>query len=247
MSLIAPHVVYSALIVTYSWLRSENRTSVSAGWAGSDRQPDLVLDLQARGGGLQRGLVVGDGGAAGADDDALDRDVERQRRGPRQRLAHGLGDPAPVRVGAVQRGLHERRVGDRPRAALDDLLPAAAHEDAADPLGALAVAHDHDREHPQQRVERLAEAQLVLALGRDATPLAPEHMRITVSFVDSWPSTEMRSNERLTQTPSSSSAVSGASAASVCTKQSIVAKAGSIMPAPLACALSRTVPEGSSR
>ena len=34
----------------------------------------------------------------------------------------------------------------------------------------------------------------------------------------------MRSNERLTQTPSSRSAVSASSAASVCTKQSIVAK-----------------------
>ena len=82
--------------------------------------------------------------------------------------------------------------------------------------------------------------------GATATPLAPEHCRITVSFVDSCPSTEMRSKERLTQTPSSSSAVSGASAASVCTKQSIVAKAGSIIPAPLACALRRTVPDGSS-
>ena len=76
--------------------------------------------------------------------------------------------------------------------------------------------------------------------GATATPLAPEQIRITVSFVDSWPSTEMRSNERLTQTPSSSSAVSGASAASVCTKQSIVANAGSIIPAPLHWPLSRT-------
>ena len=41
-----------------------------------------------------------------------------------------------------------------------------------------------------------------------ATPLAPEHMRIAVSLVESWPSTEMRSNERLRQTPSSRSAVS---------------------------------------
>ena len=63
-----------------------------------------------------------------------------------------------------------------------------------------------------------------------------------MSLVESCPSTEMRSNERLTHTPSSRSAVSGASAASVWTKQSIVANAGEIIPAPLACALSRTVP-----
>ena len=66
-----------------------------------------------------------------------------------------------------------------------------------------------------------------------------------MSFVESWPSTEMRSNERLTQTPSSRSAVSGCRAASVCTKHSIVAKPGWIIPAPLACAVSRTVPDGS--
>ena len=67
-----------------------------------------------------------------------------------------------------------------------------------------------------------------------------------MSLVDSWPSTEMRSNERLTQTPSSRSAVSADSAASVCTKHSSVAKAGEIIPAPLACAHSRTVPDGRS-
>ena len=67
-----------------------------------------------------------------------------------------------------------------------------------------------------------------------------------MSLVESWPSTEMRSNERLTHTPSSRSAVSAASAASVCTKHSIVAKAGEIMPAPLACAHRRTVPPVSS-
>ena len=68
-----------------------------------------------------------------------------------------------------------------------------------------------------------------------------------MSFVDSWPSTEMRSNERFTQTPSSRSAVSAPSAASVWTKHSIVAKFGWIIPAPLACALSRTRPAGQLR
>ena len=52
--------------------------------------------------------------------------------------------------------------------------------------------------------------QLVVALGLDlARPLAPLAIRIAVSFVESWPSTEMRSKERLTVTPSSRSAVSG--------------------------------------
>ena len=61
-----------------------------------------------------------------------------------------------------------------------------------------------------------------------------------MSLVDSWPSTETRSKERLTHTPSSRSAVSALSSASVCTKHSIVAKRGEIMPAPLHWALSRT-------
>ena len=82
--------------------------------------------------------------------------------------------------------------------------------------------------------------------GAISTPLAPLHMSSAVSFVESWPSTEMRSKERLTVTPSRRSAVSGLSAASVCTKQSMVAKLGWIMPAPFACALRRTVPPGRS-
>ena len=57
---------------------------------------------------------------------------------------------------------------------------------------------------------------------------------------------DTRSNERSTHTPSSRSAVSADSAASVWTKQSIVANAGEIIPAPLACAVSRTVPDGSA-
>ena len=94
---------------------------------------------------------------------------------------------------------------------------AAVDDDAADPPRALAVAHHQDREPAQQHVERLAEAQLVLGLGLAiCTPLAPDAIRIAVSLVESCPSTEMRSNERLTQTPSSRSAVSGVSPASVC-------------------------------
>ncbi len=52
----------------------------------------------------------------------------------------------------------------------------------------------------------------------------------------------MRSNERLTVTPVSRSRVSWPTTASVSTKQSIVANFGEIIPAPFACAASRTVP-----
>ena len=67
-----------------------------------------------------------------------------------------------------------------------------------------------------------------------------------MSLVDSCPSTEMRPKLRWTVTPSSRSAVADSSAASVSTKHSSVAKRGEIIPAPLACAQSRTVPEGSA-
>ena len=63
-----------------------------------------------------------------------------------------------------------------------------------------------------------------------------------MSLVESWPSTLMRSNERLTVTERSRSQVSAESAASVCTKHSRVAKRGEIIPAPLAWALMFTVP-----
>ena len=78
------------------------------------------------------------------------------------------------------------------------------------------------------------------------TPLAPEHIKSAVSLVESWPSTEVRSNERSTHTLSNSSAVSAASTASVSRKHSIVAKRGEIMPAPLHWALMRTEPDGRS-
>ena len=67
-----------------------------------------------------------------------------------------------------------------------------------------------------------------------------------MSLVESWPSTEMRSKERLTHTAVSRSRVSASTSASVCTKQNMVAKRGSIMPAPFAWADTRTVPDDSS-
>ncbi len=125
-------------------------------------------------------------------------------------------------------------------------LGAAADHHAADAAGALAVARRSAaraaaaaRRAPRRRRSSSSDS------GATRTPLAPDAISSAVSFVESWPSTEMRSNERLTQTPSSRSAVCGSSAASVCTKQSIVANAGEIIPAPLAWALSRTLPDGS--
>ena len=81
--------------------------------------------------------------------------------------------------------------------------------------------------------------------GATSTPEAPFASANTVSLVDSWPSTLMRSKERFTVTPVSRSSVSADIAASVCTKQNIVAKRGEIMPAPFACADSRTLPPAS--
>ena len=60
---------------------------------------------------------------------------------------------------------------------LDDTVGAAAHDHAADPLGALAVAHDVQRELAQRPVQRLAEAHAVLAVGLDRTPDAPGRLQ----------------------------------------------------------------------
>ena len=88
------------------------------------------------------------------------------------------------------------------------VLVAAGDDHAAGALRALAVAHDQQRELAQERVERLPERSSSSDSGSTRTPLAPRAIRIAVSLVESWPSTEMRSNERLTHTPSSRSAVS---------------------------------------
>ncbi len=134
------------------------------------RQPDLVLDLPALHGLRERRLVVVDRGAGDAHGDALDRQRRPAAAPCRAARRRRLHDPPPVGVGAVQRRLHERRVGDGARDRLDARLMPAAHDHAPDPLGALAVGDHHDRELAQERVERLAEQQLVLALGRDLHP-----------------------------------------------------------------------------
>jgi len=82
--------------------------------------------------------------------------------------------------------------------------------------------------------------------GATVTPDPPDACRITVSEGDSWPSTEIRSNERLTQTLNSNSHVCADIAASVCTKHSNVANPGEIIPAPFAWAVTVTAPDGSA-
>ena len=67
-----------------------------------------------------------------------------------------------------------------------------------------------------------------------------------MSLVESWPSTEMRSNERFTQTPSSRSAVSGCSAASVCDEAEHGREARRDHPRALRLRADRTVPDGSA-
>ena len=124
---------------------------------------------------------------------------------------------------------------------------APAHDDAADPLGALAVA-------PRSRARAGAAARRAPrrtrsssgVSGSTATPDAPLAMH-----EDGVARGELAVHARCgrtsacTQTPVSRSTVSGSSAASVWTKQNMVAKRGEIIPAPLACAASRTAPDGS--
>ena len=117
-----------------------------------------------------------------------------------------LGDPAPVRVAAVQRGLDQRGVGHGAGGGFDVQVLAAAHDDPPDPAGALAVAHEQRsragagaRRAPRRRRSSSSVS------GSTRTPLAPEAMSTTVSLVESWPSTLMRSNERAQVAPSSRS------------------------------------------
>ena len=78
------------------------------------------------------------------------------------------------------------------------------------------------------------------------TPEAPLQRPITVSLVDSCPSTVMRLNETLTAPCSSLVQSSTATSASQVTKHSMVAMLGLIMPQPLAAKPRRTCPSGRS-
>src|SRR3954451_647155 len=128
---------------------------------------DDVLDLLAPHALGERRQIERPRRAARADGDALDRDVQLERRGVGERAADGLGDPAPVGVAAVEGRLDERRVRHAAGRLLDGDAVAAGHDHAADALGALAVAHDRERELAQKGVEGLAERELVRRLGLD--------------------------------------------------------------------------------
>ena len=120
---------------------------------------------------------------------------------------------------------------------------AAANHDPAHPARALAVgARSRARAGAAARRAPRRGAARRPTPARPATPTPPFASANTVSLVESWPSTLMRSKERLTHTPVSRSSVSCAIAASVWMKQNIVAKRGSIMPAPFAWAASLTRP-----
>src|SRR3954469_13079576 len=107
---------------------------------------DDVLDLLAPHALGERRQIDRPRRAARADRDALDRDVQLERRGVGERTADGLGDPAPVGVAAVEGRLDERRVRPAAGRLLDGDAVAAGHDNAADPLGALAVADDLERQ-----------------------------------------------------------------------------------------------------
>ena len=130
------------------------------------------------------------------------RTARRRRSAPRarSRLKSDAGAPghrdqaAPVRVGAVNRGLHERRIGDRPRRPLGlDVGRAAGHVDG-DQLGRpFAAAHDPDR----QRLADLARAprrSRSNSLAVMVTPLAPLASANTQSLVEHSPSTVIALN-----------------------------------------------------
>ena len=210
-------------MVTYSCERSEKKTSASAPSPGSTTSYSTSSPADRLG---QRG------------------DVERDRH-PRRAHLHVLDERCPARAAPCRAARAPTACAIRPqfgsppcsaaftsgelataRAARRDDVVAARRGRRTRPiaLGALAVAHDVQRELAQRPVQRLAEpASRPRVCGSTDTPDAPEAWRITVSLVESCPSTETRSNERSTHTPSSRSAVSADSVASVWTKQSIVA------------------------
>ena len=228
--------------------RSEKKTSVSAPSPG---RRDLVLDLARRDTARASvGLVVGERRArrrtpASPSIAHVDRAAARCPAAPRPTactIRPQLGSP-PCSAAFTSGELATARA-----TALDALARArrarapARSARAPSPSATIITASC-----AQQRVERLAEAQLVLALGRDAHAArrpSTSGSRCRSSRAGRRPTT--RSKERFTHTPEQQVRRLGArAAASVCTKHSIVAKRGEIMPAPLHWALRRTVPDGS--
>jgi hypothetical protein len=100
---------------------------------------------------------------------ALDLEVDDEGIARRPDLAGRLQDAAEVGVASVERRLDQRRVRHRPGHRLDHVR-AAGHDHAAHAPGALAVVHDLERELAEERVERLAERELVGDSGSTRRP-----------------------------------------------------------------------------
>ena len=170
-----------------------------------------------------------------------------QRRAARQRRADRLRDPPPVGVAAEQRRLDERRVGDRARDPLDRLLrrrrARARGRSAARPRRrrrSAARAGAAARRAPR----RSARSSSLSGSTRDAAGPAGHQDHGVVGRELAVDADAVK--RALDGSPEQRIGASArCSAASVCTKQSIVAKRGEIMPAPLHCADRRTLPDGS--
>ena len=138
----------------------------------------------------------GDATLGARDLDVLDREVELDLADVGQRLSGGREHPAPVRVAAEQSALDERRVGDRAR----DRLGRARRRRA--PRAARRASRLRRRRRSRSRAASAARRARRRTAARrrcrasPSTPDAPLAIMNTESLVESWPSTEMRSNER---------------------------------------------------
>ena len=232
-------------MVTYSCERSEKKTSVSAPSPGSTTSYSTSSPATALG---QRGCVVAGPPPRRADLDVLDADVERQRRRVRAAppptacaIRPQFGSP-PCSAALTSGELATARATRSTTSSV-----AAAHDHAADPLGALAVAHDRAARACAARVQRLAEAQLVVGLGRDAH--AAGAARPAGSRCRWWRAARRRrcgrTSARRTRRAAGRRSRAPAPRRSARSRASS-RSAGEIIPAPLACAVSRTVPDGSA-
>ena len=170
-------------------------------------------------------------------------EVER-RRGPRParpgppRRGCGPSWVAPV-AARISRAVSWRRRARPARPPRPCRAPRAARRASApSPSATISIASWRSSASSAR-----AEGQLVLGPGLDgARPTAPLASRTRNRSWKAGRRPMMRSNERSTAARSSRSSVCASIAASVSTKHSIVAKEGEIIPAPLACAQSRTDP-----
>ena len=133
------------------------------------KEKQIIFDLVPLHGPLELGELLGPQveRVPGRDElPPLDREVDHERSAGRERLPCRLQHAAEVRVAAVERGLHQRRVSHRARDRLDRRA-VAVHDDPPDAARALAVVDDLERELAQQRVNRLAQRELIRRLRLD--------------------------------------------------------------------------------